>query len=75
MENDGLNDDLFIYFSDSAPYLLKLLKTSRRFTTFIRTDNRTELRFGGHIRFYDEEIIPNPDEVGSSFKVHHLNLI
>ena len=32
--------------ADQAPYLLKLIKTSRRFTTFIRTDGRTELRFG-----------------------------
>ena len=48
-------------------YLLKLLKTSRRFSTFIREDNRTEIRFGaGTSDSPDEEIIPNPDEVGSS---------
>ena len=67
MENDGLNDPDLGTFSDSAPYLLRLLKTSRRFTTFIRTDGRTELRFGAGISDSpDEEIVPNPENVGSS---------
>jgi len=67
MENKVENDDQLYTYADQAPYLLKLLKTSRRFTTFIREDNRTELRFGaGTSDSPDEEIIPNPDEVGSS---------
>ena len=67
MENTQRNDDELYTYSDQAPYLLKLLKTSRRFTTFIREDNRTEIRFGaGTSDSPDEEIIPNPDEVGSS---------
>ena len=67
MENKVENDDQLYTYSDQAPYLLKLLKTSRRFTTFIREDNRTELRFGaGTSDSPDEEIVPNPDEVGSS---------
>ena len=67
MENKVENDDQLYTYSDQAPYLLKLLKTSRRFTTFIREDGRTELRFGaGTSDSPDEEIIPNPDEVGSS---------
>jgi len=54
-------------FADKAPYLLKLKKTSRRFTTFITTDGFIELRFGaGNSSSPDEEIIPNPDNVGSS---------
>jgi len=54
-------------FADKAPYLLKLKKTSRRFTTFITTEGFTELRFGaGNSDNPDEEIIPNPDNVGSS---------
>ena len=32
-----------------APYLLKLLKTPKRFVTFIRGDGKTELRFGSGI--------------------------
>ena len=53
--------------ADQAPYLLKLLKTARRFRTFIRPDGRTELRFGaGTSDSPDEEIVPNPDSVGST---------
>ena len=54
----------------SLPYILKLLKTPRRFVTFIRGDGKTELRFGSGISDNpDEEIIPNPNNVGSSLLV------
>ena len=54
-------------FSDKAPYLLKLKKTTRRFYTYITEDGLVELRFGaGNSSNPDEEIIPNPDNVGSS---------
>tara|TARA_R110002020_G_scaffold179035_3_gene372154 strand:- start:462 stop:2411 length:1950 start_codon:yes stop_codon:yes gene_type:complete len=67
MDNTIRNDDQLYTYADQAPYLLKLLKTTRRFTTFIREDGRTELRFGaGTSDSPDEEIVPNPDEVGSS---------
>ena len=67
VENKAANDDELFTYSDQAPYLLKLLKTSRRFTTFIRQDGKTELRFGaGTSDSPDEEIIPNPDNVGSA---------
>ena len=50
-----------------APFLLKLVKTSKRFKTFIRTDGRTEMRFGSGVAAgADEEIIPNPTSVGSN---------
>ena len=67
MENTQRNDPDLASMSDQAPYLLKLIKTSRRFVTFIREDGRTEMRFGaGTSDSPDEEIIPNPDSVGSS---------
>ena len=67
MENNADNDPDLAQYADQSPYLLKLLKTSRRFTTFCREDGRTELRFGAGISDSpDEEIIPNPDNVGSS---------
>ena len=54
-------------FSNDTPYLLKLIKSSRRFTKYIRSDGKTELRFGAGVSSNpDEEIIPNPDNVGSS---------
>ena len=67
MQNTEKNDDDLYQYADQAPYLIKLIKTSRRFTTFIREDGRTELRFGaGTSDSPDEEIIPNPDTVGSA---------
>ena len=67
MENTVKNDDTLYTYSDQAPYLLKLLKTTRRFTTYLREDGRSELRFGaGTSDSPDEEIIPSPDNVGSS---------
>ena len=54
-------------FSDKAPYLLKLKKTSRRFYTYVTPEGLIELRFGaGNSSNPDEEIIPNPDNVGST---------
>jgi hypothetical protein len=67
VENQNTEGNGNYQYKDQAPYLLKLLKTARRFTTYIRTDNRTELRFGAGISDSpDEELVPNPDSVGSS---------
>ncbi len=66
-ENANTEGNESYQYKDQAPYLLKLLKTARRFTTYIRTDNRTELRFGAGISDSpDEELVPNPDSVGST---------
>ena len=65
-ENSTLNDPELSEFKNDTPYLLKLIKTSRRFTTRVRDDNKMELRFGSGVSDNaDEEIIPNPDNVGS----------
>lgn len=49
----------------SVPYLLKLRKTSRRFITRFRSDKNLELQFGSGVSTdSDEDIIPNPDNVG-----------
>ena len=62
LENDP---DLYQYRS-SAPSLLKLRKTAKRFITRLRSDNKLELQFGSGISDNnDEEIIPNPDNVGN----------
>ena len=66
-ENTTLNDPKLSQYQNDTPYLLKLIKTARRFTTQVRDDNRMELRFGSGVSDNaDEEIIPNPDNVGSS---------
>ena len=67
VENNSTNDPTSVISRDTAPYILKLKKTSRRFTTFINEDDRTILRFGAGVSDNpDEEIIPNPDSVGSN---------
>ena len=67
IENNSTNSPDVSASSDAAPFMLKLIKTSNRFTTYIRSDGKTELRFGAGISTNaDEEIIPNPDNVGSS---------
>ena len=62
LENDP---DLYQYRS-SSPSLLKMKKTAKRFVTRLRSDNRLEIQFGAGISDNnDEEIIPNPDNVGN----------
>jgi|LakMenEpi03Aug12_release.lakeMendotaPanAssembly.Ray.scaffolds.fasta_scaffold96893_2 hypothetical protein len=61
-ENDP---DLYQYRS-SSPSLLKLRKTAKRFISRLRSDNKLELQFGSGISDNnDEEIVPNPDNVGN----------
>ena len=51
-------------FRESVPSVLKLIKTSRRFTTQINSDNTTSLLFGGGTGQSDETLIPNFKNVG-----------
>ena len=61
-ENDP---ELSLYRSES-PSLLKMKKTSKRFITKMRSDNRLEIQFGAGVSDKnDEEIIPNPLNVGN----------
>ena len=60
------NDPELADYRDSSPYLLKLRKTSKRFISRIRSDNRIELQFGAGVSDNnDEEVIPNPTNVGN----------
>jgi hypothetical protein len=60
------NDPDLVNYRSSAPSLLKLRKTSKRFITKLRSDDKTEIQFGAGISFNnDEEIIPNADNVGN----------
>ena len=65
--NVAENDSELSQYNETAPYLLRLKKTARRFTVRVRSDNRTELQFGAGVSDNpDEEIIPNPSNIGSS---------
>jgi len=60
------NDPDFAQYRSSSPSLLKLLKTSKRFITRLRSDKKMEIQFEAGISDNnDEEIIPNPDNVGN----------
>lgn len=66
-ENTTTSDPDLAQYNDTAPYLLKLRKVTRRFISRINKDNKTELRFGAGVSDSpDEEIIPNPDSIGST---------
>jgi hypothetical protein len=45
------------YYKDSVPYILKYLKTSRRFITTVDDSNYTTLQFGAGINGVDDEIV------------------
>jgi hypothetical protein len=60
------NDPELSVYRSSAPSLLKMKKTAKRFISRLRSDNRLEIQFGSGISDNnDEEIIPNPDNVGN----------
>lgn len=60
------NDPELSPYRASAPSLLKLKRTAKRFITRLRSDNRLELQFGAGISSNnDEEIVPNPTNVGN----------
>jgi len=70
MENSDLNSPDLSTDKKESPFLLKLIKTAKRFTKYVRSDGKTEIRFGSGISANaDEEIIPNPDNVGSSLSM------
>jgi len=65
INNTSLNDQDLNQYSSQIPYLLKLIKVPKRFLTRYRSDGTMELQFGaGVVNNFDEEITPNPDNVG-----------
>jgi len=63
--NIPFNDPELSAYRSTVPYILKLRKTARRFVSRVRDDNRVELLFGSGVSSdADEEIIPNPKNVG-----------
>jgi len=67
VENTSDNDPSLSTYASDVPYLLKLKRVAKRFTSFKRADGKTELRFGAGVSDNaDEEIIPNPDSIGSN---------
>ena len=64
-KNTLSNDPELSQFKETVPYVLKTLKTSRRFVTKINEDNTTTIQFGaGDPTASDEQLIPNLKNVG-----------
>ncbi len=64
IRNTNTNDPQF-NIEEDAPYLLRLKQVQRRFVTRFLDSGSLQLQFGaGSTKSNDEEIVPNPDNVG-----------
>jgi len=69
VENTAANDPRLNQFNQQTPYLLKLKKVPRRFISRVRPNNQIEIQFGAGVSDKaDEQIIPNPDNIGLGIK-------
>ena len=65
IKNTNINDPNLSQYSGDTPYLLKLEKIQRRFVSRFLDSGSLQLQFGsGTANDTDEEIIPNPNNVG-----------
>jgi hypothetical protein len=66
IKNTNVNNPNFYTDEDNAPYLLQLKKVQRRFVTRLTSNTNLQIQFGAgtNTNNTDEEIIPNPDNVG-----------
>ena len=67
VRNDAEFDPNLAAYNDTTPYMIKLLRTKKRYKSYIKSDGSYQLRFGsGTATENDEEVIPNPSTVGNS---------
>ena len=65
IKNTNVNDPNNYQNSNDAPYILQTKQVQRRFATRVLNDTTLQLQFGsGNPADTDEEIIPNPNNVG-----------
>jgi hypothetical protein len=65
LQNVNTNDPNFSADQTQAPYLLQLKTVPRRFVTRFKDSNTLQLQFGaGTVADFDEQVTPNPDNVG-----------
>jgi hypothetical protein len=65
IKNTNVNDPNLSQYQGDTPYLLQLKGVQRRFTTRFLSTTTLQLQFGaGTSADTDEEILPNPDNVG-----------
>ena len=69
ISNHAANDPTLHQYNNQTPYLLKLKRTTKRFITRVKKDNSIDIQFGaGTSTKSDEQIIPNPDNIGLGIK-------
>ena len=69
------NDPDTVQYRSSCPHLLKLRKTAKRFVSRFRSDKTLEIQFGAGVSDNpDEEIIPNPTNVGDGLAGFRKNV-
>ncbi len=69
VENTGGNDPDLQQYNQQTPYLLKLKRAPKRFITRFLEDGTLQIQFGGGTSDRDdEEIIPNPNNIGLGIK-------
>ncbi len=67
--NNAANDPDLHQYNNETPYLLKLKRVPRRFVSRLKPNNQLEIQFGAGISSKaDEQIIPNPDNIGLGIK-------
>jgi hypothetical protein len=65
LKNTNPNDPNNYQNSGEVPYLLQLKQTQRRFATRVTANNTLQIQFGaGNNDDTDEDIVPNPNNVG-----------
>ena len=75
IENNEDNSTQYSEYSGNTPYLLELNRVPKRYITRFEDDGVMVIQFGAGVSANaDEEIIPNPDNVGSQLYTEHQNL-
>ena len=75
IDNNEDNSTYLHQYSGDTPYLLELNRVPKRYVTKFEDDGILNICFGAGISSNaDEEIIPNPDNVGSGLYTEHENL-
>jgi hypothetical protein len=75
IENNEDNAGDLAQYNGDAPYLLELKRVPKRFITRFEDEGNLVIQFGAGISSNaDEEIIPNPDNVGSALYTANASL-
>ena len=64
-ENSDRYDTTLSRYKSSVPFLLRMLRTPRRFVTRLTPDNKLEIQFGAGVSSDpDQVLIPSPKDIG-----------